>query len=389
MNPVVTDIPRLRPSPVQWLVAALGCLYYLAPLLTPKALSAPPGAPLMALLLLPAVLSLVALWALLRRPVALAGVLALLWLVGPAVFGPALVAQEQAARTLRHRTSVATALALVAAKLVVSAWTFATTPHPAVWVECFLSCVGIVLATLVGWLRLSTAGERAGRLEAQAARQEAWEARVNEARLAERERIAREMHDVVAHRISLIAMHSGALAHRMKDSEPGGAELAGLIQANAKASLSELRGMLASLRGTDAPPEPPQPTLAVLDALVGEARSAGQSVSVRVSGDLAGLPERVSRNAYRIVQEGLTNARRHAPGAPTEVAVRVADDLLLRVVNPLADLAEPDRSGSGLGLVGVVERVEQLGGDVTHGLQGADFVLQARIPLAGTGSGGS
>lgn len=387
------DEQRRSPSPVQWLVAALGCAYYLTPLISPRGLADPPPALLVAGMVVPGLLALAALWWLRRQPRTIALLLAALWIVGPATFGPAVVAQEYSARRLDRRSSITTGLALAAGKLAASALsTLQPNPGPVIWVECAISCTGILLASMIGWLRRSSAGERAGRLEAQAARQEAWEARVTQARLAERERIAREMHDVVAHRISLIALHSGALAHRMKNAEPESAELAGLIQANAKASLEELRGMLASLRGAEAPPEPPQPTLAGLEALVAEARAAGQQVQLVVEADLAQVPPRVSRHAYRIAQEGLTNARRHAPGAPAKLILERHGDVLdLKVSNPLADLATPDRSGSGLGLVGVVERVEQLGGEVRHGLvepgdagaesQRAEFVLQARLPL--------
>ena len=195
------------------------------------------------------------------------------------------------------------------------------------------------------------------------------------------------MHDVVAHRISLIALHAGALAHRMRTEKGEAGDLARAIQANAQSSLDELRTMLARLRGSTAPPEPPQPTLTGLDALLADARSTGQQVAVELDGDPASVPDRVSRHAYRIVQEGLTNARKHAPGAPVNLSLETTADRLRVVVrNRLADLAQPDRSGSGLGLVGIAERIDLVGGDLSHGIEGGEFILEATLPHAPEGT---
>ena len=144
---------------------------------------------------------------------------------------------------------------------------------------------------------------------------------------------------------------------------------------------------LARLRGIAAPPDPPQPTLSGLDALLADARSAGQQVAVELDGDPAEVPDRVSRHAYRIVQEGLTNARKHAPGAPVTLSLKTTADRLRVVVrNRLADLAQPDRSGSGLGLVGIAERVDLVGGDLSHGIEGGEFILEATLPYAPEGT---
>ncbi|GAB2478274.1 histidine kinase [Luteococcus sediminum] len=376
--------PARRLTGLQWLVALLGTAYYLSPLLAPRArghLDPWLVTPLMGGAL--ASLLLVAL-PMRRHPLVLAA-MAALWPVSAAVFGAALVAQEELARTRRRPVGLATAALLCAAKVLgVPLWAaLGQPPGQAAWVEVTISCIGIGVATLVGWLRQATRQAEAARAVASTARQESFEARLEQARLAERERIAREMHDVVAHRISLVALHSGALSHRLRESDAESAELAGLIQTNAKASLVELRSMLATLRGSQDSPEPPQPTLTGLRCLVAEAAEAGQQVHLEVDAPLVEIPEPVSRNAFRIIQEGITNARRHAPGAPTVVQVQQRDGWLrLRVANPLADLAAPDRSGSGLGLVGVAERVEQLGGELVHGSDGAQFVLEARVPLA-------
>ncbi|GAA1397452.1 sensor histidine kinase [Luteococcus peritonei] len=369
-------------SPTGWIVALLGAFYYLTPLAVARAREQM-GTERIGLLVLGAVLSLVALVWLPRRPRGVVALLVVLWIVCPPAFGPALVVQERISRQPSRAPGAISAAVFLAAKLVGTFVASGGHPVDVSWVEFAISALGILLAMLVGWLQHSTQQERQQRQAATTARQEAWEARVEQARLAERERIAREMHDVVAHRISLIALHSGALAHRMREAEPESAELAGQIQANAKASLEELRAMLATLRGSQAAPEPPQPTLAGLSALLDQARGVGQQVELEVVRNLDEVGDRVSRHAFRIVQEGLTNARRHAPGAPTRVrVVRHPRELELVVVNPLADLAPPDHSGSGLGLVGVAERVEQLGGELEHGIRGAEFELRARLPLA-------
>jgi len=229
--------------------------------------------------------------------------------------------------------------------------------------------------------------------------------RVAQARTAERTRIAREMHDVLAHRISLVAMHAGALAYRTDLPPEKVAETAGVVRDNAHAALTELREVLGVLRDPlagDAPPEPPQPSLADLAELFAEARANG--ADVRVEGlvdDLAertgGLGEAVSRHAYRIVQEGLTNARKHAPWAPVAVSVSGApgEGLTIVVRNPVRSVGPlpeaPAPPPSGLGLVGLTERVELVGGRLTYGTtaapasrdgRAAAFVLEAWLPWA-------
>lgn len=369
----------------------LGYLYYLTPLAIPLV---QPGrtidARVVVLLVVPGALALVALGWRRRRPVGVAVVVGALWVLSPSVIGAALVAQEHLARRGRRPAAFGMAVWLLACRtagtVLWAAWSGLPLQTSATQVEGTLAAAGIVVATLVGLLRHSSEQERLRRAEAEQARKDAEEARVNEARLAERERIAREMHDVVAHRISLVALHAGALAHR-PDADPDEARtLARMIQANAQASLDELRAMLATLRGAGAPPAPPQPTLADLDSLLEDAAAVGQRVAVDRSGDPALVPQRVSRHAYRIIQEDLTNARKHAPGAPVAVTLTVtADAVHLTVANPLADLAGPDTSGAGLGLVGIVERVEQVGGEVTHGVRGGEFVLDADLPFVASG----
>ena len=381
-----TDTARPGIGPVSWVVAALGFLYYCQllalPLINPSR-HLDPG--LVAMLLGPGLVAMLLLVWLRRAPIPVAVSLAGLWLLSPAVFGPAMAAQAHIARHRKGIDAIAVACVLVAAKSVVMLHD--ASGGSAVRVEVLISATGVVIALLIGLLGRSTTDANQQRAAAQAARQDAWDAQLNEARLLERERIAREMHDVVAHRISLIALHAGALAHHMRSDEGEAGDLARAIQTNAQSSLDELRTMLARLRGNAAPPEPPQPTLSGLDALLADARSAGQQVAAELDGDPAEVPDRVSRHAYRIVQEGLTNARKHAPGAPVALSLKTTADRLRVVVrNRLADLAQPDRSGSGLGLVGIAERVDLVGGDLSHGIEGGEFILEATLPYAPEGT---
>lgn len=381
-----TAAARPGPGPGAWVVAVLGFLYCCQPLAIPlvnPSRHLDPG--LVAMLLVPGLVAMLLLVWLRRAPITVAVSLAGLWLLSPAVLGPAMAAQAHIARHRRGIDAIAVACVLIAAKSVLM---LRDSPNnSATRIEVFISATGVIIALLVGLLGRSTTDANQQRAAAQAARQDAWEAQLNEARLLERERIAREMHDVVAHRISLIALHAGALAHHMRSDEGEAGDLARAIQTNAQSSLDELRTMLARLRGTAAPPEPPQPTLSGLDALLADARSAGQQVAVELDGDPAEVPDRVSRHAYRIVQEGLTNARKHAPGSPVALSLRTTTDRLRVVVrNRLADLAHPDRSGSGLGLVGIAERVDLLGGDLSHGTEGRDFILEASLPYTPEGT---
>ncbi|MFB4318674.1 sensor histidine kinase [Actinomadura sp. 21ATH] len=220
--------------------------------------------------------------------------------------------------------------------------------------------------------------------------------RVEEARHLERERIAREMHDVLAHRISLLAVHAGALEFHA-DAPADQREAAGVIRRSAYEAMEDLREVLGVLRAP--PPAPggpgepgaagadrPQPTLADVPALVQESRRTGAQVTLddRVP-DPGAVPARIGRHAYRIVQEGLTNARKHAPGARVHVAIGPAEGggLDIEIVNllppgPARALGLP---GAGAGLLGLRERVDILGGTLEHGRTGdGRFRLHARLP---------
>src|SRR5262249_14813362 len=165
--------------------------------------------------------------------------------------------------------------------------------------------------------RRQTKRERLGRAQAEE------QLRVEQIRHAERTRIAREMHDVLAHRISLLSLHAGALEFRSDASPEEIARAAAVVRASARQALEDLRAVIRMLRDgpDDEPPEPPQPTFASLPALLEESRSAGMELRADVLVDVASVPDSVGRNALRIVQEALTNARKHAPSAPVELRI--------------------------------------------------------------------
>lgn len=232
--------------------------------------------------------------------------------------------------------------------------------------------------------------------------------RLADTRRAERTAIAREMHDVLAHRISLLSVHAGALAYRTRRSDAGdGPELssaeiadsAQVIRDNAHQALEELRDVLYVLRTDtqDGGTPPPQPTMADLKSLVEEARAAGQSVDFRTDGtretdetrettgtDTGSPRPQLQRTAYRVIQEGLTNARKHAPGSHVTVRVYTGDprtEMTVEVSNPLpAGVSGTRIPGAGAGLTGLHERVELDGGTLRHGSDDGAFTLRARLP---------
>ena len=199
----------------------------------------------------------------------------------------------------------------------------------------------------------------------------------DEAREAERRRIAREMHDVLAHRLSILSVHAGALENG--PLPPEYREAAHVIRTSAHAALEELRQVIGLLRREEPDAvEPPQPTLAELGALVEESRSAG--LAVTFAGDVpSGVPELVGRTAYRTVQEGLTNARKHAGEERVELTIGGGPPLVVELVSHgSASRALP---GAGTGLVGIAERVELAGGSLQFGPAAeGSFVLRATLP---------
>lgn len=208
---------------------------------------------------------------------------------------------------------------------------------------------------------------RAERLEAER------EARDRAAAARERRRIARELHDVAAHDLSAIVVQAGA-ADRLVDGDPAAAkDVLRAIRGQGRETLAALRQLVGVLRdadnGDDAGGRAPQPGLARLDDLVAAAGAAGLRVDVRIEGEPRPLPTLVDLAAYRVVQESLTNARQHAPGAPVTVLIGYTGGVRINVHNgPSVAPAAPDVvPGDGHGLVGMRERVRQTGGRLTAG----------------------
>lgn len=244
-----------------------------------------------------------------------------------------------------------------------------------------------IVAVTVGWgMYIGSRRELVATLRERANISEAAQAaRVEQARTAERAQIAREMHDVLAHRISLVTMHAGALTYRTDLSADEMRATAEVIQDNSHQAMVELREVLGLLRDGpgDSAPELPQPSATDLPALLDEARHAGMRVESQLI-DLDGIPETLGRTAYRVIQEGLTNARKHAPNTSVHVSLEggPSDGLKAEVRNPLpigSKLSgEPE---SGLGLIGLAERTALAGGLMTHRVTPEhEFVLSTWLP---------
>ncbi|MDX3587496.1 sensor histidine kinase [Streptomyces europaeiscabiei] len=189
--------------------------------------------------------------------------------------------------------------------------------------------------------------------------------------LEERTTIARELHDVVAHHMSVVAIQAEAAPYRVENPPPELEQAFVTIRENAVAALTELRRVLGVVRAEDyEAPDAPQPTLADLDGLLANVREAGLTVDKAVTGAVRELPQGVELSAYRIVQEALSNTLRHAPGATARVEIGyVLGGLGLRMVNgpsPEVSLVKSTH-GTGHGLTGMRERVTMLNGEMTTG----------------------
>ena len=327
-----------------------------------------------------------------RHPLGVACTVVALLAVSTASFGPALVAIVSMGTWRRRPWAVLTGAVFLTGLLVVIALDLPTRPpDEAPWEVV----AGLVLAPVVYGAAAVTGFYIGARRELAANRHEQALAAAREQALvadtvreAERTRIAREMHDVLAHRISLVALHAGALVYRDDLTRAETAETAATIQGNAQLALTELRQVLGVLRASDADDvvEQPQPTLAELPALLGEVREAGSDVTLDTSGltgALDRLPTTLSRTGFRIVQEALTNARKHAPGVPVRVALAGAPgkQLEVEVSNPLGGRAGIGLPSAGVGLTGLTERAALAGGALEHGARAdGSFVVGARLP---------
>jgi signal transduction histidine kinase len=326
---------------------------------------------------------------LLRWPVPGALALAVLAALSPAATPAATMGTLYVAQRRRFAIAAAVGAAGVVTNAVRGLWR-PINGLPFIW---WLVLVIVAEAALVGWGQLTQARhalvaslrERARRAEAEQGR------RVAEARAFERTRIAREMHDVLAHRLSLLATYAGAIEYRPDAPPEQLARAAGVVRAGAHQALEELREVITVLRD-DADPgdgdhgQRPQPGLADLARLVEESRAAGTCVRLEDGISEPGtLPAAAGRTAYRVVQEGLTNARKHAPGQPVQVVLdgHPGGHLLMEITNPLCDSrsAPSAITGSGAGLIGLTERVRLAGGGLDQEITAnGEFRLCARLP---------
>jgi signal transduction histidine kinase len=247
--------------------------------------------------------------------------------------------------------------------------------------EAFLTAAVPVLAGVV----VRTRRGNTERLAVQERRHEG-----ERALLEERQRIARELHDVVAHHMSVIAIQAEAGPYKVQDPPTELVESFADIRASALSGLKELRRVLGVLR-SDTPDTAPQPGLDDLEGLLESARSAGVTVTAGVNGTARPLPAGADLSAYRIIQEALSNAMRHSPGAAVEVKLYYGDAALVVEVRndgcpPGArSPAEPDwvpSDGGGHGIIGMRERATMLGGHLQAGpTEKGEFLVTAALPL--------
>ena len=316
---------------------------------------------------------------LLRRPVAGALAMAVLAAFSPAATPAATIGVLRVA-TVRP---LLTATWVGAVGVVAHAVQGLVRPIPGLPYGWLLVIDVVTHAALVAWGALVRLRE-ASRVEERRRAEEEQAARIAAARRHERATIAREMHDVLGHRLSLVAASAGALEYRPDAPAEQIARAAGVVRAGAHQALEELREVIGVLRADDLADvtgdAPPQPTAADLPALVEESRQAGLAVSM--SSSVADVPETLGRTAYRIVQEGLTNARKHAPDAPVRVVVAGAAGDVLRVeVRNRLPIRPPAADRRGTGLVGLAERAASVGGRLEHGTTtDGDFRVVAELP---------
>ncbi|MFJ8907117.1 sensor histidine kinase [Streptomyces sp. NPDC102351] len=323
----------------------------------------------------------VLLWWRRRWPVPVAVILVLLSVVWPLI-PAALVALCTVAATRRVRTvATVTALALLPCVLYLAVYA------PGSRTVSTVVTGAVLVGGAVGYgLFLRGLRERAEQARTEAA------LRAEHARQREREAIAHEMHDTLAHRLSLLSVHAGALQVNPGAPTEQVQQAAGVIRDSAHQALEELQQLLGVLR---APPagasrsSAPQPVLADLTRLVEESRTAGTAIDLVFDcapADTAAAPPAMGRTAYRIVQEALTNARKHAPGQPVRLVVRGApgSGLTIEVTNPVTPGSTSPVPGSGLGLVGLTERAALAGGELRHEQRpdggGTTHRLLARLP---------
>ena len=290
-------------------------------------------------------------------------------------------------------TKPLTALLVTALHIVCAIPYHAVVPVPEMPWEVWIVVTPLLyaLALCIGLLGRSRRQVIVGLRESADRDRERYEERITATRREERERIAREMHDVLAHRISLLSVHAGAFEFRAHSAAAPSPEevrsAASVIRENAHLAVEDLRELLALLRGDheELGTARPQPRIDDLDQLVHEAGAAGQRVDLHVGVDPTQVRESVQRTVYRVVQESLTNARKHAPHAQVRAAVTGDGERILVVVDnsvpvgvTAADLSDRERGGNGL--VGLEERVQLDGGTLVAGIDAGRFRVVVDLP---------
>ena len=252
--------------------------------------------------------------------------------------------------------------------------------------ETVSDLVFIPLRFVVAWVAGYALRERAEQAEAAEMRAALAEReRDAAARIAvaeERARIARELHDIVAHAMSVMVLQVGAVRHKLPQVLEEDRDALGRVERAGRTALAEMRRLLGAMRRDgDGLDLAPQPGLDGLDSLLEDVGRAGLPAELHVEGDPYELPRAIDLSAYRIVQEGLTNSLKHANATRADVTVRYRDDELgIEVVDNGAGVATSD--GLGHGLVGIRERVKIYGGDMNAGTPPeGGFVLSARLPI--------
>ncbi|KQZ67464.1 sensor histidine kinase [Nocardioides sp. Root151] len=318
-----------------------------------------------------------------RYPLAIALITNALASVSGVAGGPATLATVSMATRRRLRELVPVGVVgLAAAQFYsVSQPSYDDDPY---WLNLTVNTV-FVAATLAWGMFIGSRRELLWTLRDRAERAEdERDLRVGKARGDERARIAREMHDVLAHRISQVSMQSGALAFRTDLTADEMRATASVVQEQANQALIDLRAVLGVLRdpGTGDLLDRPQPTYDDVAELIEDARESGMHIEYAAHVDDGDVPTAAGRTIYRIVQEGLTNARKHAPGTTVFVDLAGTPDegIDVRIRNPIGFGTNASAPGAGLGLVGLTERAELGGGRLTFRKDGSMFLLQAWIP---------
>ncbi|MFG2755491.1 sensor histidine kinase [Streptomyces wuyuanensis] len=391
-DPLVQELPgdrgreRPRRTVRDWIVDTVAFLFALliGALVAEASQEAGNPEPLLLADLAVGLLACCSVWLRRRWPAGIAATLIVVSLLMPAAGGAMLVSLFSLAvhRPFRPVAGLGS-LALLAA----AAQPFVR-PDPTTSTLASVIAGVLLVLTVLGWGMLVRSRrqlvvalrERADRAEAEAG------LRAEQAQRLAREAIAREMHDVLAHRLTLLSVHAGALEFRPDAPPAEVARAASVIRDSSHEALQDLREIIGVLRAPDDGEEGhrPQPTLATLEALVAESRQAGMRVVLdNAIADPAAVPAATGRTVYRIAQEGLTNARKHAPGTEVTVTVRggPGDGLTVDVRNPAPGGPVTGVPGSGQGLIGLTERATLAGGGLEHGkTEDGGFALRSWLP---------